>query len=181
MHWAHRSLVLEARILLWHDCRWFRPGGRLIEAPRGWNCQWPVNASEICQVETNIPLGLWRFFFGWLHLPASRNWCLPELQDFRISYLGCSDSWILSSSWACNSTARTASFTWAGFTCVYGALCKPASSHSETPYGVLIDVAFAASMKCSEIMFITPACVGHYRFIERKGQCSDLVPIFSVI
>lgn len=46
------------------------------------------------------------------------------------------------------------SFTLLAFTVLHGAGVNPLRLHSLSPYGALIDVALAASMKCSEIMFI---------------------------
>jgi hypothetical protein len=61
--------------------------------------------------------------------------------------------------WACLSSfpsmEKTASFTRVALTVEHGAGVSPLRAHSETPYGALMLVALAASMKCSDIMLIT--------------------------
>jgi hypothetical protein len=61
--------------------------------------------------------------------------------------------------WACLSSfpsiEKTASFTRVVFTVEHGAGVSPLRAHSDTPYGALMLVALAASMKCSDIMLIT--------------------------
>lgn len=57
------------------------------------------------------------------------------------------------------STEKTASLTLDGLTSVQGAGVRPVSAHSEVPNGALMEQALAASMKCSEIMFIVHSFV----------------------
>lgn len=49
---------------------------------------------------------------------------------------------------------KTDSWTREHLTSVQGAGCRPESAHSEIPKGALMDVLFAASMKCSEMIFM---------------------------
>ena len=71
---------------------------------------------------------------------------------------------LLSNSFVSTSLAsieKTASLTREGLISVHGAGWSPVKAHSEMPYGALIEQALAASMKCSEMMFIQPFIFRH--------------------
>jgi hypothetical protein len=54
------------------------------------------------------------------------------------------------------SIEKIASWTLAALIDLHGAGCKPVSAHSDVPYGEFIEVALAASMKCSEMILMQP-------------------------